>query len=132
MRSQIITCVDCLLNLLVRAQNPVRQLTILCENPSDPTLQSQLQAATTAEPEHLQCFVKPSNVDFALWERFILSIHHSLKATLVSENGHAPGLCSWLVLIDDNMQYSSMRYEYCQLARKCECRGLNMGVITVN
>ena len=127
MRNQIVTCVDCLLNLLVHVQNPVRELTILCENPSDPTLQSQHQAATTTEPEHLPCIVRPSSVDFALWERFILSIHDSLKAMLVNENSRATGLCSWLVLIDDNMQYSSMRYEYCQLARKCECRGLNVG-----
>ena len=121
MRSQIITCVDSLLNHLVHAPNPATELFNLCASLYNPSSPCQCQAARTRESEHLHCIAKPSGVDLALWERFVSSIHDSLKVTSASRNGRAQSLCSWLVLIDDNMQYSSMRYEYCQLARKCEC-----------
>lgn len=35
--------------------------------------------------------------------------------------GESSSTVHWIIVIDDNMYYSSMRYEFYQLARKCEC-----------
>ena len=49
-----------------------------------------------------------SDCHFESFKLFLQSLTHREDGTIV-------------ILIDDNMYYSSMRYKYYQLARKCKC-----------
>ena len=55
---------------------------------------------------------KPEAASDELWDRFAVAI-----ATVVNDLDLSEDVC---IVIDDNMFYTSMRYGYFQLARKCK------------
>ena len=115
-------CVDFLLSQLVQLSGS--ELVKLFTNHQDQSssLSSSWEhlSAAADQSEFTQQGLKPPTVDAALWKRFICCIRESLKRRAVRTLDHDEALGPWLVLVDDNMHYSSMRYEYCQLARKCK------------
>ncbi|XP_076461157.1 L-seryl-tRNA(Sec) kinase-like [Babylonia areolata] len=114
MRIQITACVDHLLNVLTHGQKALTEFIRAMENDDDPSVSSPVTNSK------LDYFVKPSSVDSALWERFVSLLRNSVEKTACCGHVSEGDLCSWLVVVDDNMHYSSMRYQYCQVARKYE------------
>ncbi|XP_070212118.1 L-seryl-tRNA(Sec) kinase-like isoform X2 [Littorina saxatilis] len=119
-RSQIKACVDQLLGQLAEGELSASAPLSHCHNPQSLSQASQNQETISGMADNLLGLAKPSDVDSALWDRFVFSVDSSVKKTVVGEKSSLEVWPSWLVLIDDNMHYSSMRYEYCQLARKCK------------
>ncbi|XP_060076600.1 L-seryl-tRNA(Sec) kinase-like [Ylistrum balloti] len=64
----------------------------------------------------LKNMVKPTD-DEALWERFCHVIHNQEDDSMEQKGDKSS---SYVLIIDDNMYYRSMRYRYFQLARKFE------------
>ncbi|KAK7485871.1 hypothetical protein BaRGS_00022866 [Batillaria attramentaria] len=124
-RSQIQSCVDCLINRLVHFGSDciLSDSSALADSSAcDPTVVETVSTSYNNQ-ENLPQFARPANVDVSLWYRFVSAVNDS--AALTAHRNCAVdtrGTCSqtWLILIDDNMHYSSMRYEYCQLARRYE------------
>lgn len=112
-RRQILSCIECLLNRLVQHG------TDTFEGDSAFSTDSCLQNAASGARHHHQNM--PENVDLSLRCRFLDAVKESVHAyrnCVLSARDTV--LKSWVVLVDDNMQYSSMRHEYCQLAKRYE------------
>lgn len=120
-RGQILSCVDCLLNNILQ-YNPESN-DIYSGSPVNSSFHSSWDKNSTfLQEQGSNCLLtRPSSVDEALWYRFVSAVTDSVctyRKFVIERRETYPH--SWLVLIDDNMPYSSMRYEYCQLARKYE------------
>ena len=65
-------------------------------------------------------WTKPITVEDGLWKMFTNTVDASLDVK--SGNGvvHLYSVQTFLIIVDDNMPYRSMRYEFCKLARRCE------------
>ncbi|KAL8570407.1 hypothetical protein ACOMHN_035825 [Nucella lapillus] len=113
MRSQIIMCLDDLLNVLKHGQKALTELIHTYGYDGIKTHSTEL-CVGEGQADDLD---KPSGVDAAVWERWVSLLGDCVKNASCERRHEGDSIC-WLVLVDDNMHYSSMRYQYCQLARK--------------
>lgn len=126
-RGQVLSCVDCLLNYFLTHLHPenVQQQYNL---PDTETLAShaikrdvKTESCSCNDSSECKRLTKPADVDDILWQRFIEGFHKDLSINNLNfHKQEGVKLQSWLLLIDDNLYYSSMRYDYFKLSRKCK------------
>ncbi|XP_025094466.1 L-seryl-tRNA(Sec) kinase-like isoform X2 [Pomacea canaliculata] len=124
-RGQVLSCVDCLLNYFLTHLHPenVQQQYNL---PDTETLAShaikrdvKTESCSCNDSSECKRLTKPADVDDILWQRFIEGFHKDLSINNLNfHKQEGVKLQSWLLLIDDNLYYSSMRYDYFKLSRK--------------